>query len=85
MLYLHGVLNANSRFIIQGWKSPFSNAENPGAAKNGAEPEKAKQAQLRETCDSTAETRSKLDVKQVVFVQLLRNMQLAFLEFLGQS
>jgi hypothetical protein len=61
-LYLQGALNANSRFIIESWKSPISNAENPGAAENGAKPEKPKQTQLRETRDSAAETGPKLDV-----------------------
>jgi hypothetical protein len=67
MLYLQGALNANSRFVIEGWKSPVSNAENPGAAKNGAKPEKPKQTQLRETRDSSAKTGSKLDVRKALF------------------
>jgi len=46
MLYVQGALNANSRFTFESWKSPVSNAENPGAAENGAEPEKPKQTQL---------------------------------------
>jgi hypothetical protein len=46
MLYLQGALNANSRFIIEGWKSPVSNAENPGPAEKSAEPEKPKPTQL---------------------------------------
>jgi hypothetical protein len=62
MLYVQGALNANSRFIIQSWKSPLSNAENPGDAKNSAKPKKPKQTQLRETRDSAAETWAKLDV-----------------------
>jgi hypothetical protein len=62
MLYVQGALNANSRFTIESRKSPVSNAENPSAAKNGAEPEKPKPTQLRETRDSATETGPKLDV-----------------------
>jgi hypothetical protein len=62
MLYVQGALNANSRFIIESRKSPFSNAEDPGAAENGAKPKKPKPTQLRETRDSAAETGTKLDV-----------------------
>jgi len=67
MLYLQGALNANSRFIIEGWKSQVSNAENPGSAKNGAKPEKPKPTQLRETRDSATETGPKLDVENPFF------------------
>jgi hypothetical protein len=67
MLYVQGAMNANSRFIIESRKSPVSNAENPGAAKNGAKPEKPKPTQLRETRDSAAETRPKLDVGKTIF------------------
>jgi len=60
--YVQGVLNANSRKFIESWKSPLSNAENPGDAKNIAKPKKPKQTQLRETRDSAKETWAKLDV-----------------------
>jgi hypothetical protein len=62
MLYVQGALSANSRFIIESWKSQVSNAENPGAAKHRAKPKKPKPTQLRETRDSATETGSKLDV-----------------------
>ena len=62
MLSVQGVLDANSRFTIEGWKSPLSNAENPGDAENSAKPEKPKQTQLRETRGSAEESRAKLDV-----------------------
>ena len=62
MLYEQGALNANSRFIIESWKSSLSNAENPGDTKNIAKPKKPKQTQLRETRDSAKETWAKLDV-----------------------
>jgi hypothetical protein len=67
MLYVQGALNANPRFVIESRKGQVSNAENPSAAKNGAKPEKPKQTQLRETCDSAAETRPKLDVGKTIF------------------
>lgn len=70
MLYVQGALNANSRFIIESWKSPVSNAENPSAAENGARPEKPKPTQLRETRDSAEETRTKLDVSKLFSVRL---------------
>ena len=62
MLYVQGAINANSRKFIESWKSKISNAENPGDPKNIAKPKKPKQTQLRETCDSAAESRPKLDV-----------------------
>jgi len=62
MLYVQGALNANSRFVIESWKSSLSNAENSGDAKNSAKPKKPKQTQLRKTCDSAKESRPKLDV-----------------------
>jgi hypothetical protein len=65
MLYVQGALNANSRFTFESRKSPFSNAENPSAAENGAKPEKPKPTQLRETRDSATETWPKLDVGKV--------------------
>jgi hypothetical protein len=43
MLYVKGALNANSRFVIKSWKSPLSNTQNPGNAKNSAKPKKPKQ------------------------------------------
>jgi hypothetical protein len=46
MLYQQGGINANSRKLVESWKSPFSNAKNPGNAKNGAKPKKPKQAKL---------------------------------------
>jgi hypothetical protein len=61
-LYVQGVLNANSRKLIESWKSPLSNAQNPGDAKNSAKPKKPKQTQLRETRDSAEESGPKLDV-----------------------
>jgi hypothetical protein len=70
MLNLQGVLNANSRFTLKSWESQVSNAENPGAAKKGAKPKKPKQTQLRETRDSAAETRPKLDVGKTIFSNL---------------
>ena len=70
MLYVQGALNANSRFTIESWKSQVSNAENPGAAQNGAEPKKPKPTQLRETCDSAAEAWPKLDVGKTIFLHL---------------
>ena len=62
MLYVQGALNANSRIFIESWKSPLSNAQNPGDAKNSAKPKKPKQTQLRKTRDSATESRPKLDV-----------------------
>ena len=59
---VQGVLNANSRKLIESWKSPLSNAENPGDTQNIAKPKKPKQTLLRETHDSAAESRAKLDV-----------------------
>jgi hypothetical protein len=59
---VQGALIANSRFTLKGWKSPLSNAQNPGATKNIAKSKKPKQTQLRKTCNSAEETRSKLDV-----------------------
>ncbi len=71
MLYVQGALNANSRKLIESWKSPLSNAENPGDAKNSAKPKNPKQTQLRETCDSAEESRAKLDVSVKLFFSLL--------------
>jgi len=62
MLNVQGALNANSRKLIESWKSKVSNAENPGDTKNRAKPKKQNPTQLRETRDSAAESRSKLDV-----------------------
>ena len=63
---------ANSRKLIESWKSPLSNAENPGYAQNRAKPKKPKQTQLRETHDSAAESRTKLDVsvKRIFSIKL---------------
>ena len=62
MLYQQGVINANSRKLIESWESPFSNAKNPGDAKNIAKPKKPKQTQLRKTRNSAEETRAKLGI-----------------------
>jgi hypothetical protein len=62
MLNLQGIINANSRKFIQSWKSPLSNAKNPGDSKNSAKPKKPKQTQLRKTRGSAEEARAKLDV-----------------------
>jgi hypothetical protein len=55
-------LSANTRFIIQSWKSQVSDAENPSYKENQAKPEDSKQTQLRKTHDSATETWPKLDV-----------------------
>jgi len=55
-------LHANSRKLIKSWKSPLSNAENPGSAKNSSQPKEQNKAQLRETGRPAAESRAKLDV-----------------------
>jgi hypothetical protein len=52
--------HANTRFIIQSWKSPNANPENPAYGKNQAEPKDQKQTQLRKTRDSAEKTWSKL-------------------------
>ena len=72
MLNVQGALNANSRKFIESWKSPLSNAQNPGDAKNSAKPKKPKQTQLRETRDSATESGPKLDVSVKHFFFLFR-------------
>jgi hypothetical protein len=63
MLYLQtGALNANTRLAIQSWKSQIANTENPGYAKNQAQPQDQKQTKLRETRDSSEKAWAKLDI-----------------------
>jgi len=42
LLYVQGALNANSRKLIESWKSKVSNAQNRSDAKNIAQPKKPK-------------------------------------------
>jgi len=72
LLYVQGALNANSRKFIESWKSPLSNAQNPGDAENSAKPKKPKQTQLRETRGSAEESWAKLDVAQKQFLLALQ-------------
>jgi hypothetical protein len=62
MLNVQGALNANSRKFIESRKSKVSNAEDSGDAENIAKPKKPDPTQLRETRNSAAESRPKLDV-----------------------
>jgi len=75
MLYLKQVQNhANSRFIVQSWKSQVADTENPSSGKNKAQSQESKQTQLRETRDSAAEAWPKLDVTSL-------NQTLFFISF----
>jgi hypothetical protein len=53
---------ANTRFIIQSWKSPNANPENPAYRENQAKPKDEKQTQLRKTRASAEKARAKLAI-----------------------
>jgi hypothetical protein len=64
ILYLRQVhLSANTRCVVQSWKSQVSDTENPSYRENQAKPKEQKQTQLRETRDSAEKAWPKLDVK----------------------